>query len=262
VDLIFVKGITLSRLAYGDPFIKTSSDIDILVKAEDIEKAAGLLRELGLRPLVPADASLGGLVRWHAASKESAWIKSDTGQVVELHTRLVDNERLIPAIGMSSPRQEVEIGPGRTLPTLCDYDLVAYLFVHGACSAWYRLKWIADVSAILSRMDAGEIERVYRFARARSAGRAAAQALLLAQRLFDAPVSSVLANELKGDPVNRMLVEVALRKLLKAQEPTERFGGTAIFHLSRPFLLEGWAFALNDLGRQIQDIARRRLFFR
>jgi hypothetical protein len=145
---------------------------------------------------------------------------------------------------------------------LCDYDLVAYLFVHGACSAWYRLKWIADVSAILGRMDAGEVERVYRFARARSAGRAAAQALLLAQRLIDAPVSSVLANELNGDPVNRMLVEVALRKLLKAQEPTERFGGTAIFHLSRPFLLEGWAFALNDLGRQIQDIARRRLFFR
>lgn len=262
VDLLFVKGVTLSRLAYGDPFIKTSSDIDILVKTEDIEKAANLLHDLGFRALVPAGASLSAIVRWHEASKESAWIKSDTGQVVELHTRLVDNERLIPGIGMSSPRQQVELGQGRTLPTLCADELAAYLFVHGACSAWYRLKWIADVSAILGGMDAGEIERFYRFARAQTAGRAAAQALLLANRLFGLQVSSTLQDELNRDPVNRMLAEVALRKLMKAQEPTERLGGTAIFHLSRPFLLEGWGFAVNDLGRQIQDIVRRRLFFR
>lgn len=262
IELLFIKGLTLSRLAYGDAFIKMSSDIDVLVDSRDIEKAAEILLQLGLRPLVPAEASVRDIVRWHSASKESAWIRRDSGQIVELHSRLVDNQRLIPGIGMSSPRQEVEIGAGRTLPTLVTDELLAYLFVHGACSAWYRLKWICDVSALLSGMSAEEIERLYRSARFRTAGRAAAQALLLAHHLFGAQVSPSLRDELNSDSVNRMLTSVALRKLMKAREPTEHLGGTAIFHLSRPFLLEGWAFAISELNRQLQDIARRRLFFR
>ncbi|MDQ3144954.1 MAG: nucleotidyltransferase family protein, partial [Pseudomonadota bacterium] len=41
--VLFVKGLTLSALAYRNPFIKMACDVDILVDARTIEKAGSLL---------------------------------------------------------------------------------------------------------------------------------------------------------------------------------------------------------------------------
>ena len=43
------------------------------------------------------------------------------------------------------------------MPTLADEPLYAYLCVHGASSAWFRLKWIADLNALLAGRTAEEI---------------------------------------------------------------------------------------------------------
>ena len=262
IDLLFVKGLTLSALAYRDPFVKMSSDIDILVEQDAVERSAGILHDLGFRAVVPSASTSAAVAKWHVRNKESAWVNRDNGLVVELLTRLADNARLIPDIGMRSPRQLVPIGGGRVLPTLAIDELLSYLFVHGAGSAWFRLKWIADVAAILAGMDADAVERIYRFARASTAGRAPAQALLLANRLFGLELAPALREELGRDAINRILLKVAVHELLKVDEPTSRLGGTAIFHLTRPLLLEGWRFALGEVSRQVQDVAGRRLPFR
>ena len=74
------------------------------------------------------------------------------------------------------------------LRTLGEEDLFAYLCMHGALHWWNRLKWLADVNALLASTPEDGVERLVRAAEARGAGRAAAQALLLCQRLLaDAP---------------------------------------------------------------------------
>ena len=138
VSLLFVKGLTLSALVYGDPFVKMSSDIDILVERDAVEGAARILGKLGYRLSTPAVGGLSALSKWHAQYKESVWHNPEKDLLVELHTRLADNPALIPRIGMDSPCQLVAIGAHGALPTLTPDDLFAYLSVHGASSAWFR----------------------------------------------------------------------------------------------------------------------------
>ena len=256
IPLLFVKGLTLSALAYGDPFAKMSADIDILISPADVQGSADILRELRYDPVVPPPWK--NLSNWHRRNKESNWANADSGLVVELHTRLSDHPALIPDIGMSSPRQDIRIGPARSLPTLNTIDLATYLCVHGASSAWFRVKWISDFAALMAASGA-DIEEFHREALRRGAGRAPAQALLLADRLSLLRLPKSFAHELKADWASRLLARVALDQLQALQEPTQRPLGTASIHLSQPLLLPGWRFKFSELRRQGTGILQRAL---
>jgi hypothetical protein len=249
---LFVKGLTLGKLAFGNPFLKMSLDIDLLVPAETVAIAAAELERrdyrLAIPPVPPRSPAFG---RWHRARKESAWQRAD-GSIVDLHSRLADNDRLIPGIGPASPWQIVEILPGIRLPTLATEELFAYLCVHGASSAWFRLKWIADLAGLLHGRGAAEIEHLYRRSQALGAERAAAQALLLARRLFDTEMSRDLLDELDGR-INRWLTSAALGQMTVIGEPTVRPLGTAMIHLTEFFLKPGLAFKASELRRQARD---------
>lgn len=255
IDMLFVKGITLGQLAWGSVSLKMGWDIDVLIGHGDVPAAAALLERdrYGLTiPFGPnARARLGF---WHAHWKESVWAQAGSGTHVELHTGLVDNPALLQRVGLSSPRQDVGLAAGGSLPTFATEPLFAYLCMHGASSAWFRLKWIADVAALLAPLDADGVERLYRSALALGAGRAPAQALLLCHKLFETPLPPALLAELRRDRVNRWLLAVAMRKLagragVKSLDET-RFG-TATIHLMQLGLKPGLRFKLGEIRRQL-----------
>jgi hypothetical protein len=251
----FVKGISLGALVYGSIAPKMGWDIDLLVPPESVETAAAALEEAGYALVIPyGRRARERLALWHAHWKESVWRTPDGRLHVELHTRLSDNPMLLPAVGPDSPVVEVDLSGGKRLPTLAGEELFAYLCVHGASSAWFRLKWIADVGALIGRHGPDEIERLYRRSQVLGAGRAAAQALLLCRRLFDTLLPPALVAELAGDRVSRWLVALALRKLagraLTAEIHDTRLG-TATIHLMQLGLLPGLRFKLTELGRQL-----------
>ena len=250
VPLLFVKGLTLGVLAYGDPSAKAAIDIDLLVAPSDIGRAVQVLYDCGWRPSLPTS----DLVDWHRLRKESVWRSTATELQADLHSRLADSPRLIPAIGIESPKQRVEVAPGIVLPTLAGDELFAYLAVHGASSAWFRLKWITDVAAVLSRASASELERIYERSQQLGAGRAAAQVLLVADELYQSLHSAPdLATRLTADRANRRLAQIALEMLGRSKaplEPTERRLGTLPIHLSQLLLLPGPGFKLGEAWRQ------------
>lgn len=247
LQLLFVKGLTLGALAYRNPFIKMSWDLDILVAPQEIEAAAVLLGELDYRPVLP----VSGIEAWHRRRKESQW-KAPDGSFLELHSRLADNRLMIPRIDTTSLRQDVEVTGGCTLPTLAPEPLFAYLCVHGASSNWFRLKWIADLAAILNRVDEAGIAHLYARSQQLGAGRSAAQALLLVERLFGTARGSALVAALRRDRVNRLLAKASMSDLA-GDEPTGRRLGTARIHLSQLFLRSGIAFKAGEVGRQLAD---------
>jgi hypothetical protein len=210
-----------------------------------------VLEQLGFRLVVPLESSL--LERWHRQRKESVWRSSD-GLYLDLHSRLADSPRLIPAIDASSPQRPVEVAPRIALPTLAGDELFAYLCVHGASSAWFRLKWIADLAALLSHCGDEEIERLYECSQQLGAGRAAAQALLLAAATFGTAAASDLERRLAGKPVNRWLANAAWSQLVRDSEPTQVRLGTAAIHLTQLLLLPGAGFKLRELSRQFRDM--------
>jgi hypothetical protein len=263
VPLLFLKGLTLGALAYGNPALKAAIDIDLLIDPADLGNAASLLRTHGYRLIAPHDSPNDQVLwRWHRGWKESVWAQESRQLQIDLHTRMSDNARLIAGIDVHSPRRWVDVANGIRLPTLADEQLFAYLAVHGASSAWFRLKWVSDFAALLHGHTPDAIERLYRRSQELGAGRAAGQALLLADALFGTLKSAqALRGELEGDRATRWLFRIAMRQLTgrrEPAEPTERRLGTAAIHLSQFLLLPGIGYKLSEVSRQAGKVLTKR----
>lgn len=249
IPLLFLKGQVLGRLAWGDPFLKDSVDIDLLVPDRMIGDAARLLGALGYEQSIPEPSV--DPADWHRRRKESLW--RGPHLAVDLHSRVADSRYLIPRITATNRSELIEIAPGMSLPTLRLPEQVAYLAVHGASSAWFRLKWLADFAAILHPLPAQGVANLRTQAVQLGAGRAIDQALLLAHRYFGTP----LPEEVPVDTPTRWLVRMAEGQLLAEREPTRRPLGTATLHLSQLLLRPGSRFAIGEIGRQVGDILTR-----
>ncbi|QIK95826.1 nucleotidyltransferase family protein [Sphingomonas sp. HDW15A] len=256
ISLLFVKGLTVGALAYRSPLMKMGWDIDLLIDARDLEEAARLLERRGYGVRIPSKRAQ--LHAWHRPSKESVWSRDDLFHV-ELHTRLSDNQRLIPTLGVHSPSQFVEVAPGVSLKTLAKEELFAYLSVHGASSAWFRLKWISDFGALIYGLCNEELERFYRVSQKMGAGRAAGQALLLADAMFNSlACSPALRKQIESDPANEWLARAAFQLMTgEVREPTERHLGTLTIHWTQFFLRSGLGFKFSELARQILSLIYR-----
>ena len=254
IDLLFVKGATLAALAWPPNTPRMSLDIDLLVAPTDVGGAAATLAALGATPLVPADPAR--IERWHRVHKESQWRLAD-GQLVDLHSRLADDARMIPTLGLASPRQPVAVGGGVVLDTLADEQLFAYLCVHGQSSGWFRLKWIADVAALLAGRSGNEICRLHDRAVALGAGRTPAVALTLVRNLFGVALEPLLAARLAQDRAAPWLVRLAHNLIDDPREPTAHRLGTLPIRVGQMLAMRGPRFALGNAARQLRDMAVR-----
>ena len=259
IGFLFLKGLALGTLAYGSPWLKAAVDVDLLVDERRLDDAVDVLRTNGFQREDGRPEDLAALRAWHRYRKDSEWGKPGSAARVDLHSRLTDNPALIPSIGLGSPRQLVEVVPGTRLPTLATDELFAHLCVHGASSAWFRLKWITDLAAFLHPRSGDEMVRLYARSQELGAGRAGAQALLLADSLYRTlDPCPALREKIAADSRARWLFRLALRQLAgKAEpvEPTARPGGTLRLHLSQFLLLPGLSFKTSELVRQARAAA-------
>lgn len=253
VPLLFLKGLTLGALAYDDVALKAAIDIDLLIDPRDLLKAAELLRQSGYRLVTPRESPADRILQsWHRSWKESVWTRSAPRLQIDLHTRIADNRRLLPDIDVHSAWQTVDVGNGVRLPTFAQDELFTYLAVHGASSAWFRLKWIADFAALIAAEGADRIDDLYRRSQGLGAGRAAGQGLLLADQLFGTLKNNpTLRDELRRDRATQKLYGAALKLLTgEPNEPTERRFGTLTIHWTQFLLLPDAGYKVSELLRQ------------
>ncbi|WP_447727329.1 nucleotidyltransferase domain-containing protein [Sphingomonas koreensis] len=217
---LFVKGASLAMLAYGDPGLKWGWDIDLLTTAGGAAQGRAILESLGYVLVEPEGLDARKFQLFLALGKECIFVHAETRIAVELHWKLVDNPHLLPGIDALSPSRTVQIG-GRELRTLEDSALLAYLLVHGTRHAWSRLKWLADVAALLSRYPPDAIEPLYRDLQALEAGRAAAVGFLLCHDLLGIALPDGLRAELRADRATRRLVATARAALTYGQGERE-----------------------------------------
>jgi hypothetical protein len=253
IDFLFLKGVTLNILAYGTLGVKKSVDIDVAVEPAAYRQAIGALRTAGYRCVEPeGDRTDEEILRSVQATKHSAWRRG--ASVVELHAQLVDSPLMLPSVGVRSPRQDVEVSPGIVLPTLAPEELFAYLCVHGATHAWSRLKWIADVGALVAEAGDAELERLYRRSVELGAGRSGGQALLLCADLLGRRLPPALERELRADRALVYLARVALKAMTAGgaeAELDDRILGTLELHLSHFRLIPGWGYKAAELRRKL-----------
>lgn len=253
-DLLFLKGLTTGILAFGSPALKESWDIDILVAPGDLLAGAALLTGLGYEAL-PGFGGDEGVAARHLNFRESVWRHAEHGTYVELHTALADNSMLIPDIGMASPRQPVRAGADLVFPTLAPDELFAYLCFHGTASGWSRLKWLADLAALLGEADGQELARLHSRSVALGAGRSAAVALLLCHRLLGLVLPQELRETFRKDRAVRLAARLSMRMMTGsgATELADTRFACHLFRLVALLMLPGWRYRRAEIVRQLSQ---------
>lgn len=214
LPVLFLKGVPLAMVAYGNVAIRHSKDIDVLVAPDHVATTAAVLEAQGYQRVAgPPDFSGGRWGVWRNEFHHVSYLHPRTRIEVELHWRLFRNTRFVPLLQRDAEYGSVRLPDGTEVLTLSNADAFVYLCAHGAQHNWFRLKWLADVAALLSQQCEPDIERLYESARNRGAGLFAAQAMLLANQVLNSRLPLSLLSRLRAVSGISRLEQGALRAL-------------------------------------------------
>jgi hypothetical protein len=231
LEPVVLKGTPLALLAYGEVHLKHAKDVDLVVAPPQRDAMRAVLQGAGYRQ---ARGVTG---------KDEAWMDPGSGNEVELHTSLVDHAAWLRGLAPGAGLRRVRVGEGRGLPTLAPDDLHAYLSTHGAVHGWSRLKWLADLAALLARRTPEEVVALHRHAVALGAERASAEALLLCHALLGLALPAGFAAELARSPAVRWLVADVRRSFVGRHALVEldmRALATLRIHVAQLVTMRGW----------------------
>ncbi len=220
IDAIPLKGPTLATLAFGDLALREFGDLDILLRHNDILKAAALLagREYELECSFTPEQLEKELRSEHihhlALARANGRIK------VELHWELMQACYFFtPGLDeVWSRRTECSFG-GAQVTGLDPEDLLIFLCLHGWKHRWLKLGWIADLAGLIRNTPT--IEWTILLQRASDAGarRRVLLGLGLAQRLLHTPLPVPVENAIRSDrPLGRLILRTE-RSLFSQQLP-------------------------------------------
>jgi hypothetical protein len=254
---VFVKGAALAILAFGNLGLRASQDIDLLVPYDALPLATSLLLRVGYRRFdPPPEISEAQLRLVMPFRKDLGFVDESTGLRIELHWRLFLNPHAMDETSITTASRFVPLAGTAGLRTLGDEDLFTYLCLHGALHWWNRLKWLADVNALLASVPDEGFERLIRAAQARGAERAAAQALLLCRRLLATPLPDRLIATFARGPAIRWLQATALSAMATGQgdlDPHDVRFGTTRGSLSTFLLRRSRRYRLAELYIQMTN---------
>jgi hypothetical protein len=148
IALMLVKGAALQRTVYPDPSTRTMSDVDVVVRLDDMTRVSAILCGLGFLSRTSAE----NFTPWVglSAEEEACFYKPVGDQIllVEIHTRV---ELEIPAYSDSPPpiwdhRVDVQSTDGIMVSTLEPNIALRHLCLHLAKHGFDRgLRWLLDI---------------------------------------------------------------------------------------------------------------------
>ncbi len=208
VRFAVTRGPATAMALYGDLAMRQFSDLDLLIRPEDVERVTVALTELGYEGLFRLDArQQAALVRFKT---ERAFLRPAERLCVDLHWQMLPGSFAFERDeeGLLARCRRVEIG-GAVLPVPDTNDLFVFLCVHGAKHAWDRLGFLTDVAEMIRIGKGLDWERVRLLAEKGGKRRALLLGLRLAGELLGAPVPAELAQGAAGDrAVTRLADEV------------------------------------------------------
>jgi len=255
LPVLFIKGAALAVLAFGNLGMRASQDIDLLVTYETLPAATALIWRAGYRRFDPSsNINDAALRRVMPLRRDLGFVHQSTGLRIELHWRLFLNPHAMAETSIMASSRVVPLSGADGLRTLGEEDLFAYLCMHGAYHWWNRLKWLADVNALLASTPTRGVERLVRAAEARGVGRATTLALFLCRSILQTPLPASITATLEKSTTLRWLEATAFGAMTTGQgelDPHEVPLGTTRGSLSTWLLRRSWSYKLKELSLQL-----------
>lgn len=223
VPAAVLKGGWLSETVYGDPALRTMSDLDLLVRAESRDAAHACMLALGYIPRADTLHS--------AFAYDQTYLRPDTRLPVELHWHVAaeqGGEGAAPDIGAIWAHAEPVTWSGLALQALAPADQLAHLVQHQLHHLFAMpLRGYVDLALLLRAHAAALTPQALAAAGARwKTGRAIPFALWLASDLLAVPLPEPL--RAFAPPPDPLRVAQACRALFDLPSARERAAETTL----------------------------------
>jgi hypothetical protein len=157
IHSIFLKGVILSELYYGDLAYRNVFDIDVWVEEKNIDLVSDFLNKNGYKRVTDQQSfSRLQLKYLQLSSHHEVFVNPNDGAAIciELHWKMrngLGNYMFDPVLEKNRLMQ-VELN-GIEFNVFSHIDQFIFLSVHGAEHGWFRLKWMADLFHIQKTID-------------------------------------------------------------------------------------------------------------
>ena len=237
------KGPVLGFIAYDDPGLRQSIDLDIVVRPTDVERARECLTTRGYslaRRLNPRQT------QFLISRQHNIQFARDEGRLmVELHWRIAPR-LFAPGFGAEdlwSKLKTINL-KGLELKSVPVEELLMTLCVHGARHLWERLSWVTDVAALISATDEIRWTHLLAMAQRTQTERILLVGLQLAKQLLNAELPPEISQAIADDAMVAMLVETLTNRIC-APEADKSFQKTFKYQLQ---MRSGWSARLRYCG--------------
>lgn len=149
ISFISIKGPLLSLRLYGDPTVRISHDIDLLIDKKYLDKAVALMLNDGFvfthNFVWPTEKHRQELIVQHL--HHVALYNKELNLMVEIHwvltSKLAISEKTAAKI-IAKNLTSVTYAERKFTVLNKEIELL-YLLIHGARHGWHRLKWLIDI---------------------------------------------------------------------------------------------------------------------
>jgi hypothetical protein len=223
------KGPILSIDAYGDPSMRDSGDLDLLIRRTDMPAARNLLVANGFTPIFPTSSateadyllSLSGrrLARYVNSHSEHHLMRPEGRINVDLHWDITLRQFAVPldSRGLWNNARKMRLGED-SISTPGIEDLLLILCINAAKDCWQRLDRVCDVAALISRKTDINFEALLCAARRAGAYRMVLVTFLLAREMLNSPLPEQVNREIAAD---RTCINLAKRIILRIFGPDD-----------------------------------------
>jgi len=204
IAVIPFKGPVLAQLIYGDITLRSFTDIDILVKKEDLNQAKAIVTDHGLRLTTQVPANLES--KYQALDKDFQFADDKNIIKLDLHWALI-HWHFASSISIERlwrNTEKVKIF-NREISNFQANDLLIILCAHGSKHQWKCLQWLCDIAELIRTFEDIDWDEVISRSREHHALRAVLLGLHLAENLLDVSLPDSVLTKINNDKTMRLL---------------------------------------------------------
>lgn len=183
IRVLFLKGPVLATELYGDISLRTSSDLDILIPIQDLDRAEQILIDEGFEK----DEYIKSVLNdWKWRHHHITYFHPNKRIKLEVHWRLNPGPRKEPNFKELWKRKRKSSITKFPIYILGREDLFLFLISHGARHGWSRLRWLVDIHQIMNQPI--NWEKISILLKKYQSFHIGGQAVLLSSHLLNTPV--------------------------------------------------------------------------
>ena len=216
IQSIAYKGPALAVIAYGDPALRRFLDLDLMVRRENVQRAAEVLAARGYHSARKLTSDQQALL---LQTQHNLQFVSSSRVVVELHWQVSSHlfASSVTAEELWNNLETVSLN-GFPVRSFSTEDLLFSLCVHGSRHLWERLAWIADIAHLLQGRTQIDWTALGARARTANAERMFLLGLFLASDLLHIQLPDIVSKQIAQDKVISELANAITARLFDGPE--------------------------------------------